>query len=104
MSRWFMAITLRLTFTIDRIENSWVIVEWANMAITSIWKGHLPFKPKEGDRGVINLWICRNDRNLAIANDPLIIEENKQLTVVPYPIFEDSKAQICFAFEREPDQ
>ena len=57
MKQWIYALILRIPFTIDRIEDQWVIVEWANMALSTIWKGHFPENPREGEKGIAKLCV-----------------------------------------------
>ena len=71
MKQWLYALIFRVPFTIDRIENQWVIVEWANMALTTIWKGHFPLLPQEGKKGIANIWLCHDPQTIIIGNDPL---------------------------------
>ena len=76
-----------------------MVVEWANQAFTSIWKGHFPHTPKEGEKGFVTLWICREPRGKALSADPLIIQEEDALVVIPYAFTPKYAPQICFQFE-----
>ena len=103
MKHWFLAFIFRLPFTIDRIEGQWVIVEWANMALTTIWEGHFPTIPIEGRMGMLTLWICQKSNTAIINNAPLLIQEKDNVSMIPYSIPDHLHNNICIDFEYDPN-
>ena len=101
MKQLLYALILRIPFTIDRIEDQWAIVEWANMALSTIWNGHFPELPQEGQNGIANLWLCNDPKIEIINRDPLTIKNTVGSSVIPYSFLENHIPTICIAFEIE---
>ena len=91
-------LILKIPFTIDRIEGSWVIVEWANMALTTVCEDHFPSPPKEGQKGHVKIWMCNKSNGNIINQDPIMIQEKGSTSVIPYTLKKLDSAHVCFEF------
>lgn len=84
MSFWHFPLISKLLLTVDRIEGDYVILEWENMALSSLHLSMLPFLPLEGMRLELSLYPTPFGNTFAINEDPGLLQGEYPL-VIPIP-------------------
>ena len=81
MTLWAFPIITTLWLTVDRIEGDYAIVEWENMALSSIHSTLLPKDTKEGSRLKLMLHPSPLGKGYAVHNDPCILQGASPLII-----------------------
>lgn len=84
MSYWHFPLMTKLLVIIDRIEGDYAILEWDNLALSSLHISMIPFEPKEGMRLLLKLYPTPLGNTYAIGEDPSILH-GKYPLVIPFP-------------------
>ena len=87
MKNILFAFFVQFRFTIDRIENGWLIAEWDNQALTTLWKGHVV---KTFEKSNVK-WMNQ---------DPLMIQKNGRTSVIPFSFPKLNKKVTCIDFSK----
>ena len=89
---------VQFRFTIDRIENGWLIAEWDNQALTTLWKGHVVNTFEEGEQGIATLKTCEKSNVKWMNQDPLMIQKDGRTSVIPFSFPTLNKKVTCIEF------
>lgn len=84
MSFWHFPLTTQLLLTIDRIEGEYAILEWENLAISSLHVSMIPFTAKEGMRIQLSLYPTPFGNTYALNSDPGLLQGEYPI-VIPMP-------------------
>ena len=81
MTLWAFPMLTTLWLIVDRIEGDYTIVEWENMALSSVHSSLLPRETKEGSRLKLTLLPSPLGDWYAVHNDPSILQGNHPLII-----------------------
>ena len=84
MSYWHFPITCHMYVIVDRIEGEYAILEWENLALSSLHLSMLSFEPKEGMQLLIKVYPSPLGNTYAIGDDPGVLYGLHPL-VIPMP-------------------
>ena len=84
MTFWHFPITTQILITVDRIEGDYAIVEWEDLALSSLHLSMIPFVANEGMKLQISLYPTPFGNTYAINEDPGILHGEYPL-LIPMP-------------------
>ena len=90
--------SLFLIIIIDRIEGPYAVVEWDNLALSSIHRSLLPANLREGQTLHLTIHSQPLGRAYMLHNDPAIFVLSKQQLLIPLslPLQTDKRYELNF--------
>ena len=101
MSFWHFPLMTQMVVIVDRIEGDYAILEWENLALSSLHVSMIPFSPTEGMQLRLEIFPTPFGNTYAIGEDPGVLHGEHPI-VIPFPNIVFAGLHYQYRIEEQP--